>query len=239
MIRPRHIAFVLLLACVCGQSFGQLSLESKSGFTVTGLQDATDVGGVLIVGPKSKPVLTPIAIVTIRTDAANTEVEIEDANRNQLNPDDFKTAPNVLTFKTAGRYWIEVTAIDFARNIYAKKKLTVEVLPAGPAGPDPIDNNETFDGLAAKVAAIAPAFDQLDRAKYYSAYSTVAQKMASYEIKTVKDANAWLASQGLTCRNIDACKRFSQLLNADAASRGTMSFAQAARWFAVVAEGLK
>jgi len=230
------VIFGLLSAA---SALAQLSLESKSGFTVSGLESPTEIAGVLVVGPKSKPVLSPIAIVTIKTDAANVEIEIEDSARNQLPAEEYQAAPNVLRFTKAGRYWLEVTAIDFPKNIYAKRKLTVEVLPAQPSGPDPIDNTETFNGLAGKVAAAVVGFDPADKAKYYQAYATVAAKMKSYEIKTVREANAFLASQALSCRNLDACRRFSQLLTDEAAAAGTLSFAQSARWFELVAEGLK
>jgi hypothetical protein len=131
------LALCILFAASHSAAALQLEVIAKPSTVIAGLKDPQIVGDLLIVSEASKPDYRSAMLIYIETDAANVEVEIEDSTRSPVSAD--QVADGVWMLSTPGKYWVEVTAIDFSKNIYSKKKLTVEVgkAPQPPPGPDP------------------------------------------------------------------------------------------------------
>lgn len=97
------------------------------------------IDDVVLVPTGSVIRTSPVVIVTAKTDAANVQVDASDVTRT---PVEFRTlSGGRYLFSKPGKVWVDVTAIDFAANIYAKKTIVVEVgsspTPPTPPGPGP------------------------------------------------------------------------------------------------------
>jgi hypothetical protein len=126
-------AVVLWLAC--SSAFGQIDLTADVAKAVTGLESPRIVGDVILVGGESKPIIEPVAIVTVKTaykffDVVAQKSLFEEAVLVRLSDTEF-------LLQGEGRWVIKVTAFDPEKGI-AKKSAEV-VIGKSTKPPDPID----------------------------------------------------------------------------------------------------
>lgn len=137
---PKIASAWLLIASAC---FAQVDVKSGTYYQVDGLGKVTQVGDLTLVAALPTIVVRPVGVVRVETEAANVEVSISDAAR--VPYDATKLDAKTWIINTPGRWWIDVTAIDFEKNIYGRKTAVVDVGESpgpgpGPAPPSPIVN---------------------------------------------------------------------------------------------------
>ena len=130
------MAFLILGASVC---LGQLEVKSASYYHLQGLGEITEVGSLRLADSVPTITAVPVAVIRIDTKAANVEVICTDVNREPYQA--LKVSPQVWVIDKPGKWWVDVTAIDFSRAVYGRKSLTVVVGDPGPAPPDPTPPN--------------------------------------------------------------------------------------------------
>jgi len=113
----------------------RLTVQVANSSTLTGIDKLKtyDEAGVIIFS--GTPMIAPCAIVKVTTAADNVSVDVSDKDRN---PVPFKQLDKTTWLIDApGKHWVDVTAIDFAKNIYVRQMVTATVGPRPPPGPTP------------------------------------------------------------------------------------------------------
>jgi hypothetical protein len=103
-----------------------------------GAKGLINVGDVVLIENASEIKLQPAVMVKVVSEAANVEVEITDRDRRRVAFEQLasENGTSVYLVSEPGKFWLDVTAIDFAKNIYRRSTGTViEVPPARPIGP--------------------------------------------------------------------------------------------------------
>lgn len=112
----------------------QVEVKSGTYYQLDGLGKITQVGDLTLVAAPPSIVIKPVGIIRVETEAANVEVSISDSQRTPYEAKQLDSKTWVIN--TPGRWWIDVTAIDFTKNIYGRKQSVVVVGGSGP-GPEP------------------------------------------------------------------------------------------------------
>ena len=150
--------FALLSILIASTAFGQLEVTYTSAQLLNAAKVA-QIDDLVFVESGSAITTKPVVVVTVKTEAANIEVDATDTQRS---PVEYRQlSGNRYMLDRPGKYWVEVTAIDFAKNIYGKKTVVVEVgkSPApgptppgpGPTPPPTPDGNAPIEGLGLRV----------------------------------------------------------------------------------------
>jgi hypothetical protein len=143
-MKPRlNWLFLVLLA---SPAFAQLELSQRPMARLLDVAATETIDDVVLVQSGSAIRTAPVVIVTATTEAANIQVDASDINRN---PVAFrKLSGGRYLFDKPGRVWVDVTAIDFAKNIFVKHPtIVVEIggsptpAPPNPPGPTPVPPN--------------------------------------------------------------------------------------------------
>ena len=122
-------------------AFAQLAVESQNAVQLSGISEAKTIGNAVFVASDATVAKLPVILITATTDAANITFEASDQSR--LPVEFQQLTPNIIAVRSAGKTWVDVTAIDFAKNIYARKLLVVELGDAPDPPPDPpVPDNE-------------------------------------------------------------------------------------------------
>lgn len=125
----------ILIACLWSSvAFAQLEVKTES---IHELQIAavTQVEGFVLVDSAGPITTRPVTLLSVTSDASNVQVEASDAQRV---PVEFRSlADGRYIFDKPGRAWVEITAIDFEKNIFARKTVVVDVGSPPPAPPTP------------------------------------------------------------------------------------------------------
>lgn len=165
----------LCAALICSTALAQdpLVVTSRAGFQITGIADPQIIGDVLLVSPVEGQRIqkNPVAIVDVASEAANVDVRISDVARVPVVVNEIAKRSYLLG--NPGRYWVDVTAIDFGANIYATRQLIVEVAAApepgpepgpGPQPPGPTPGPAPIDGSGLRVLIVFESSDNLSHA---------------------------------------------------------------------------
>ena len=116
-------------------AFAQLAVESQNAVQLSGISEAKTIGNAVFVASDATVAKLPVILITATTDAANITFEASDQSR--LPVEFEQLTPNIIAVRSSGKTWVDVTAIDFAKNIYARKLLVVELGDAPDPPPDP------------------------------------------------------------------------------------------------------
>ena len=134
----RIICLWLLLTST---AFAQLTVNSRQAIQLSGIVEAEKIGSAVFVASETTVAKLPVILITATTDAANITFEASDQSR--LPVEFEQLTPNIIAVRSAGKTWVDVTAIDFEKNIYARKLLVVELGDAPDPPPDPpVPDNE-------------------------------------------------------------------------------------------------
>lgn len=140
-ISKTAVAWLLLLAAACGQD---LTVKARTYYRVPKVE-LTTVGDIVLADslePLSVAVreAKSVGVVRIDTEASKVEMTVSGEDRQPIQP--LKITENIWLIEKPGKWWVDVTAIDFEKGIYGRKLVLVEVggTPPGPGpgpGPDP------------------------------------------------------------------------------------------------------
>lgn len=127
-------AFVFLTTL--GTTYGQIELTFQKSLSLQGLTAPRLVGDVILVDEQSKPVVAPVALVTVKTDYKFVDVTAKKSLFEEAIL--VKVSDTEYLLGESGRWVIQVTAFDPERGI-AKK--STEVVVGDPTQPptDPTD----------------------------------------------------------------------------------------------------
>jgi hypothetical protein len=157
----RTISLGLWLGCLifAGDAPAQSQLEVRTSNVsqLAGADGLRTIGDVVLLTNTDELAFTPGVLIEVTSPAANVEIEVTDRDRRRV---DFVALAheNGTTFylvTTQGKSWVDVTAIDFAQNIY--KRSTGNVIDVGKSptpGPTPTpvpvvpEPSESLRGLA-------------------------------------------------------------------------------------------
>ena len=129
---------VMILAFMA-TTITQAQLEVKAGvrLRVDNASGLIQVGDVVYLDSDKPISTTTVGVFKIITEAANVTVDVSDISRTPFEA--IKRGADTYEIDKPGKWWIDVTAIDFAKNIYGKKNLVLEFGsgPTPPPGPGP------------------------------------------------------------------------------------------------------
>lgn len=136
----------------------QLEIQTVSVNRLTGAKGLIAVGDAVLVETVEDMVVQPAVLVRVRSEAANVEVDVTDNERRRVEFEKVasKGSETVYLISTPGRFWVDVTVIDFAKNIYSRDWEVVEVKEGAPIGPAPVpvaEPNATLKALVQPVTA--------------------------------------------------------------------------------------
>jgi len=131
-VLPKFATAWLLIASAC---FGQVEVKSGTYYQLDGLGKITQVGNLTLVAAPPTITVKPVGVIRVETEAANIEVAISDSARVPFEAT--KLDNKTWIINKPGRWWVDVTAIDFEKNIYGRKSAVIDVGEAPGPGPNP------------------------------------------------------------------------------------------------------
>ena len=235
-----RVLFTIAALLICSVASAQLELTHGPAGILAAGTEVKKVGDRYLV--RSSGPLDAISgeLILAETEAANVEFSVTDQARVPVAYDSIP--PNGIFVSTPGKMWIEVTAIDFAKNIYGRKTIVVEVGvgPGPPPGPGPTpppgpDDGE-FDGLASRVAVYANRLGMDQRSQIAGVLSTAADRMRSFEFRQVEQAKEYISRNWPPCTSPE-CKAIWDLVTNDASSR-LLGWQETQSYYRTVAAGV-
>lgn len=148
MIQRIQTALALGLMLVAQAAYGQADVTFSDVKNVTSVVSSVttttrmiDEGGDSIGDPKTDvvsadPVVTTVdagKLLAVTTEAANVQLRVSNLNRDPVDFQDLGEHRYLLS--TAGKQWIDLQVVDFAKNIFFSRQYVVEV--KSPVIPDP------------------------------------------------------------------------------------------------------
>ena len=247
----RILAASFVVAVAAASAFGQLTVSAVEAKQLQNIKNVAVYGDVILLEELAElsPSLVPVAAIRVSTEAANVTVDASDQQR--MPTEVLEIDRRTYLINTPGRHWVDVTAIDFDKNLYARKVIVVEIddsdpEPPGPGpdppgpGPDPDppgpcpDPNGPFDGLAAKVYGIAKTFSDKTRSDIAALMQDTAMKLRTFDFVRVDQAAEYI-SRNWPCRE-DGCPALWEQLY-DYAKNKRFSHQEAQAFYLEVARG--
>lgn len=171
--------FVLLVGSLSALA-GELDVKARTYYRLPKI-DLTVVGDLTLVdstAPLTQAVAQAKAVGVIRvdTEASNVEMTVSGSDRKPIQPT--KITENIWLIDQPGTWWVDVTVIDFEKNIYGRKQVLIEVggnpgpgpdpNPPDPNPPTPTPDNVPNEYGVGKVAfQYAPAYQRSEYANIY------------------------------------------------------------------------
>lgn len=192
----RRFLSILVAFCLCSPTYSQLEIKAgvrtrvdATGFTQIGdriyLESGVTVGG------------SPVGLIRVITDASNVEVEVSDVNRVPYQAK--KVTKEYYEIDKPGKWFIDVTAIDFAKSLYGRKSTVLEIgvgpepAPTPEPGPTPTptpDNVAPIEGDGLRVLIVYESFDAPNLSKGHQ------EVMNSEKVRTYLTENCAKDEQG-------------------------------------------
>ena len=151
-----RVLFTIAALLICSVASAQLELTHGPAGILAAGTEVNKVGDRYLVRSSGPLAASSGELILAETEAANVEFSVTDQARVPVAYDSIP--PNGIFVSTPGKMWVEVTAIDFAKNIYGRKTIVVEVgvgpgPPPGP-GPTPPPGPAPIDGVGLRVLLI-------------------------------------------------------------------------------------
>lgn len=129
-----------LLLVPCLTAWGQLEVETEQVQRLTGTTEVLAIGDIIVFAAEDKVVTQPAVLVQVTTEADNVELDVEDKERNRIPFELISDEPplRVYMISDPGKHWVEITALDFEKNIYRKNHQIITVPKATPVNPEPL-----------------------------------------------------------------------------------------------------
>ncbi len=251
--------FWLLWLCLSSAALGE-SVTVESVLAVSGLVKPSTVGDLLVVDPQSKPVLVAIGLVRVNAPSgAQVKIRVEDAQRKRITSREL--SPNVFTIEQTGRFYVDVTIVDFDKKLFEQEMVEVVVGPPAPPlppGPSPPPNpgpappnpgppspnipNDEFGNLAQRIdTKCDEQYLQVDlRLRLAEVYSQASAGMTTLPLrfKTQHEVSLFVSQQKASLA-AHAFTDVFKLMSDEAVRHTPMSWEEIARFYAAIAIGLK
>ena len=226
-----------------------LEIDQRVSYLVKGIENARIFNKHIVVDKIGEKVeYEPVGFVRIRTAAANVEIEVTNIKREPVKYEEWQ--PGLIVIRKSGKFWVEITAIDFAKNIYKKKTIVLEIgeVPDTPDEPDkpdepdepdtPIDPDGAFDGLAAKVAKFKSKIQIDKRNQVINVFETAADKMQQFQFRQLKQALDYIVKNRPSATGDKGLTGLYKLLAEDSGKR-TLSWEETQTYYREVVKGLR
>lgn len=106
-----------------------------------------------------------------------------------------------------------------------------------PDEPSPLLPADAFNNIGRRVAFFSSQMPPEERIRYHQAYSSVADQMESFELKSIRAAREYIARQPLTCSDPRICRELNDILSAEASRLGSVGWRTAIEFYRAVAAG--
>ena len=211
----------------------ELEVKAKTYYRIAPVT-ITQVGDVSLVESvdglsKAYSTAQPVGVIRVDTEASNVEMTVSGADRQPIEPK--RLTENVYLIERVGKWWVDVTVIDFEKNIYGRKTLLVEVGagpppptpdPPGPNPPTPVPDNVPNEYGVGRVAFEAAPKDvsAKDYAKIYKQAGDFLFGVPSLKFITSSNSSqandpnrsvlAWIRQQQerVPCTDESACQQW-------------------------------
>ncbi len=228
----RFFCLAVLSAISSLPALGQLEVQSSSKLRVNDTQGFTKIGSSVFLDAGVAISTTPVGLVVVTTEAANVQVEASDQSRTPTSVE--RLDKSTFLIDKPGRWWVDVTAIDFQKNIYGKKTVVLEVGsapaptptppgpgPTPPVPPSPIPDTYGVGMVAFSAAPRHAATVQQYASIYYQAGNFLFGKPTLKFIFSSNDTHyndpsrsipAWIKSEQakITCPDVATCQQWEQ-----------------------------
>ena len=136
--------WVLLLTSTVFSQDTVLTVVAGEAYLVSGAADLKTIGSyVFLQNSDTQLDYKKVGLVRVTTEAANVDILASDKDRNPIEIE--KLEDGYYQIRKHGTFWIDITALDFEKNIYRRvqRKLVIgdDVKPPGP-GPGPTPEPE-------------------------------------------------------------------------------------------------
>jgi hypothetical protein len=188
----RNLLFSILITI--GTCYG-VEVEVKSVQRLVGVEEVRVVDDYILFTYSAGDKLTviPCALVTITSEAKIVDVTVSNSNRE---PTPYKDTSEGLLISIPGKHWVDITEIDFDKQIYNRKAVVVEVgevkPPDPPNPPDPPDPPtppdvppDAYDNIGQRVATWTVGLpSNLEMGNVFKKWSHIIATDPSYSIDT-------------------------------------------------------
>ena len=186
----------LSLLVLSGSANAQYEFKVQEVKAVTGLNNISRVGNVLVVDGDSDPKFKDVVILYVDSDDVDVEVELLDRTPVAINPVG-PTAEGVVAyvFDEPGTYFVtmEQLRIEEGRIKRVKRRAKIEVKNYQPVLPDNVDPSQ-YQDIIERVMPLINQMSDNDRRKCESILVQASNKMKSFEFKSMNDVGAFIAS---------------------------------------------
>jgi hypothetical protein len=132
----RGFCLAVIAALSSLPALGQLEVTGETKLRLNDASGMTKIGNTIFIDGSTSLSSSVVALITVETEAANVDLSVSDSAR--VPGEAIKIAAGRYVIDKPGKWWVDVTAIDFAKNIYGRKSVVVEVGPApAPTPPTP------------------------------------------------------------------------------------------------------
>lgn len=243
----RLLAFLLLSST----ALGQITTEAETRYRVDGIQGWQIVEDVVFAPKDSKPKLVAVGWVTVDSEAAIIKIKAETEKRVRLEVKQFTS--NQFAVLGTGKIWIDVTAVDFEKQIFDQDSFVIDVEGSPepepePPGPDPEpepDDSEVpedkFDNLGQRIDSQATADNlQLDlRNRHAEIYASAAKKMEERQLVRTSDVKEYTQSELAKLQRDTSWTKTIDIITKSANNLSPLSWADTILWYKAVAAGLR
>lgn len=228
----------LLLALLPSVAWGQLAVKTTGMVRLGGVEGLRVVHDIALLPEAASLTQTSVNLVEITTEAKNVTLEVTNLERVPVPFESFDRLTHLLT--TPGKQWVDVTVIDFERNIYDRRTLVVVVgEPDNPPDPDPDPPDPPqpgpFDNLAQRIHEIASSATPGNRQRMAELMEQTAGKMEAFEFRQLSQAKEYIERNWPQC---EFCDLVYRLIQADSQDR-TLSWQETQSYYREIAKGCR
>lgn len=241
----KHLLSILLLLALPLTSLAQIDSKVLSGYK--GIKNPQLIGDIVVGEVEGEITPVTVAVITVTTKASNIEFSASDINRREsswfslpeVTDGEQRTVRYVVT--TPGENWIEALCIDFDKKVFNKYKTTVTIgKPKPPTPPDPPKPDvppDVFNNIGQKVAEWTKGLP--DTKLVGKVYLDASKDLRTNPSLTINQAANNLVTKLLAIPSyVSVYNIFKTNVNADVASRGTMTKGVLADYWKCIALGL-
>lgn len=243
----RLLAFLLLSST----AFSQITTEAETRYRVDGIQGWQIVEDVVFAPKDSKPKLVAVGWVTVDSEAAIIKIKAETEKRVRLEVKQFTS--NQFAVLGTGKIWIDVTAVDFEKQIFDQNSFVIEVEGSPDPEPEPPDPEpepepddsevpeDKFDNLGQRIDSQATADNlQLDlRNRHAEIYETASKKMEDRQLVRTADVKAYVQTETAKLTRDTSWTKTVDIITKSANDLSPLSWADTILWYKAVAAGLR
>jgi len=224
----------------------KVDVEKRVVYLVKGVENARIFNGHILVDEIGGTIeYEPVGIIRIKSDAESTQVSITNSKRE---PVDYETWPHgLIVVRQPGKFWVEITVLDFAKQIYKNQTVVLEIgtspdtpdQPDTPDSPDTPDTpRENFDNIASKVAKLKSKIQIDRRNQVLIVFETAADRMQSFQYRQLDQAIQYIVENRPDPSGDLGLKQLYQLVAADSRSRN-LSWQETQAYYREIVKGLR